>query len=265
MINLVNYANPRFYDSQEKLNRSASKFGVDKIFAYQEKDLFETEFYRNNKKILDKKRGAGYWIWKPYFILQTMSKVPEDDIVIYCDCGIEIIKPLDPLFKICSQQDGIMLFRTHGQLNKKWTKRDCFVMMDCDYTKYWNGEQIMGSFSIYLNNERNRNFVEEWLHYCCNENIVTDIENICGLENLPEFKEHRHDQSILSLLAVKHDIEIYRNPNQTGNRHKMKEFRQPGETGGYASTPYTNSPYATLLNHHREPKSLKGKNKKNKI
>lgn len=167
-----------------------------------------------------------------------------------------MIKSLNPLFEICNRQDGIMLFRTHRQLNKKWTKRDCFVLMNCDSPKYWNAEQLMASFSIYVNNERNRNFVEKWLYYCCNKNIVTDIPNICGLDNFPEFKDHRHDQSILSLLAVKYKIEIFRNPSQNGNRFKMKKFRHPGETAHYSLKPYTNSPYDTLLNHHRAKKRL---------
>jgi len=138
-------------------------------------------------------------------------------------------------------------------------------MMNCDSPKYWDAEQVMGSFSLYLNNDSNRALVEEWLHHGCNKNILTDILNICGLENLPEFKEHRHDQSILSLLAVKHKLEVFRNPSQTGNRHKMEQFRHPGEVRGYARKPYTNSPYDTLLNHHREPKSLKNKPNQNRV
>lgn len=265
MIYLVSYANARFYQSQEKLSRSALRFGVDKVLAYREKDLIGTNFYNKNNEILQMKRGAGYWIWKPYFILQAMSKAKENDIVVYCDSGIEVIKPLNPLFEICKQRNGIMLFRTHGQRNNKWTKRDCFLLMNCDSPEYWNAEQIMGSFSVYLNNDSNRAFVEEWLNYCCNKNIVTDIPNICGLENLPEFKEHRHDQSILSLLSVKYKLEIFRNPSQTGNRHKIKQYRHPGEVRGYAPNPYINSPYDTLLNHHREPKSLKNKTDQTRI
>lgn len=256
MIYLVNYATPQFYKSQEKLNKSALLFGVDEVFSFRVKDLLETQFYHNNKKILEQKRGAGYWIWKPYFTLQAMSKTQKDDIIIYCDSGIEVIAALNPLISICNQQGGIMLFRTHGQANKKWTKRDCFVLMGCDSPEYWNAGQLMASFSVYVNNGRNRDFVEEWLNYCCNENIVTDKPNVCGLDNLPEFKDHRHDQSVLSLLAAKHKIDIYRNPSQGGNRFKLKQFRQPGEVSRYSPKPYTNSPYGTLLNHHRTKEQL---------
>ncbi|MEW9669679.1 hypothetical protein [Ammoniphilus sp. 3BR4] len=237
MIYLINFATTRFYKSQELLNRSALRFGIDRVVSYREKDILRTEFYRRNRNILDQKRGYGYWIWKPYIIRDAMSKVKKNDIIIYCDSGIEIINPVDPLIKTCKKQQGIMLFQTHGHLNRTWTKRDCFVLMDCDAPKYWNAEQIMGSFSIYVNNKRNRDFVNEWLHYCCNETIVTDCANQCGLSNFPDFRDHRHDQSILSLLAVKHNIEIYRNPSQNGNGRKKA---------------YRNSRYGTILNHHRK-------------
>jgi hypothetical protein len=259
MIYLVNFANARFYKSQEKLNRSALRFGIDKMLSYREKDLEGTDFYKNNLEILQLKRGAGYWLWKPYFILKAMSKAKKNDVIIYCDCGIELINSIKPLVEICKQRDGIMLFRTHNQFNRKWTKRDCFILMNCDSAEYWDAEQVMGSFSLYLNNDSNRTLMEEWLNYGCNKNILTDIPNICGLENLPEFKEHRHDQSILSLLSVKHKLEIFRNPSQTGNRHKLEQYRHHGEVRGYDPNPYKNSPYDTLLNHHREPKSLKKK------
>jgi hypothetical protein len=231
---LVNYATKNFYRSQERLNVSAQKFGIEQVFSYREEDLLGSEFYRKNREILDQPRGAGYYIWKPYVILDSLSKVNENDIVVYCDSGIEMIDDLDPLFEICHKQGGIVLFQTHGHQNKTWTKRDCFVLMGCDSTEYWDAQQLMGGFSIFMKNERNIKFVEEWLHYCCNKFIVTDIPNVCGQGNLPGFQDHRHDQSVLSILGVKHNIEIYRDPSQWGN--------------GFS---YSNSPYGTLLNVHR--------------
>lgn len=252
MIYMVNYATSRYYKSQEKLNQSALRWGVDKVISFREQDLRRTSFYNKNKKILQQPRGGGYWIWKPYIILKVMSKIKENDIVIYCDSGMKVIQSLHPLVDICKRKNEIMLFRTHNLLNKVWTKRDCFVFMKCDSPKYWDSEQLMGSFSLFLNNEKSRTFVKEWLTYCCNEQIITDVPNQCGLNNFPEFKDHRHDQSILSLLAVKHKIEIYRAPCQHGDKHKMEKFRHSGECTKYASKPYNNSPYDTLLDHHRK-------------
>jgi hypothetical protein len=45
--------------------------------------------------------------------------------------------------------------------------------------------------------------VQEWLAGCEDQRILTDISNACGLPNFPDFVEHRHDQSVLTLCAIK--------------------------------------------------------------
>lgn len=260
---LISFATPNFYKSQRKLNRSALKFGIDQCISFKFKDLKKTEFYRKNKKVLDQKRGAGYWLWKPYLILNTLLKVQEGDIVIYSDSGVEIIKDLKPLTDICQSRDGLMFFQVHNQddryggrhINRMWTKRDCFVLMGADTEEYYNSGQVAGSPQLYLKNEKNIRFVQEWLSYCEDPIILTDKPNTCGLDNLPEFIEHRHDQSVLSILTRRYSIEIFRDPSEYGDHLKMEEFRHKGELcedAQYAETPYPNSPYGTLFNLHRK-------------
>ena len=47
----------------------------------------------------------------------------------------------------------------------------------------------------------------EWLSYAQDERIITDIPNQGGTDNYPGFQEHRHDQSIWSLLCKKHQLD----------------------------------------------------------
>ena len=108
--------------------------------------------------------------------------------------------------------------------------------MDCDKGKYYETEQVCGSPCLFFNNEMSKNFVEKWLFYCKNPAILTDIPNICSKTDLLEFKAHRHDQSVLSLLALKENISIQRDPSQYGNSHIAK---------------YPLSDYGQLLDLHR--------------
>jgi hypothetical protein len=80
---LVNFADDKFKKSQKKLNESALKFGVDKVFSFSPDDIVKTDFYEKNRIILEKKRGFGYWLWKPYIIIDTLSKLNDGDILIY--------------------------------------------------------------------------------------------------------------------------------------------------------------------------------------
>ena len=94
------------------------------------------------------------------------------------------------------------------------------------------------------------------------ERVVGDLANTCGKKNYWGFKQHRWDQSILSLLAIKYDIELHRVPTQFGNHYKSPEYRvpnefnyvnqnQPKQVNFYSSRPYRNSHYYQLLSHHR--------------
>jgi hypothetical protein len=31
-----------------------------------------TEFYQEHKQILDRNKGGGYWLWKPFIILEAL-------------------------------------------------------------------------------------------------------------------------------------------------------------------------------------------------
>ena len=74
-------------------------------------------------------------------------------------------------------------------------------------------------------------FVSQWLTYAQDSRAITDDDNVLGSSNYPDFRGHRHDQSILSLLAKKWGLTVYPDPSQWGRSH--------------------NRPYPTIFNHHR--------------
>lgn len=258
-VYLVSFATPNFYNSQKKLNKSALQFGVDECIPFTNVDLKKTEFYQKNKVILDHERGAGYWLWKPFIILEAMKQADEGDIVIYSDSGAEVIESLQPLIDICLKQQGLLFFQvpsfTGKHTNIKWTKRDCLLLMDADYAEIHHAEQVAGSPHFYQKNTKHIEFIEEWLFYCEDPRILTDQPNTCGFRNYPDFLDHRHDQSVLSILARKKQIEIFRDPSQFGNHLKLEQFRKKGELPAgvqYSQTPCRNSPYGTLFDLHRK-------------
>ncbi|WP_345950604.1 hypothetical protein ABDD95_03960 [Mucilaginibacter sp. PAMB04274] len=266
-VTLVNLSNNLYEESRFRLNTSAQSFNINRIESYDFDDIKESSFFKDNESILSQPKGIGYWLWKPYIILEAFNKLAEDDIVIYCDAGLEVIADLQPLINICAHKEPILLFGNANQLNYEWTKRDCFVLMNCDESEYWHAPHCDAAFSLWRKNELSISFLNEWLKYGSDERIITDLPNTCGKENLPGFADHRWDQSILSLLAQKRKINLYRMPTQFGNHYKehcyriSKEFlcvnqSKQGRIDYYHFLPYYNSPYGQLLNHHRSKKVL---------
>jgi len=277
-LSLVTFSTPNFNYSKNLLLKSAKKTGIESVLAYTEKDFKKTSFYNAHYEIASQPRGAGYWIWKPYYILEHLKRAKEGDVIFYCDAGVSILDNIGPLVNICltnKRNKGVLLFRNYqgaayigpgfekndevlyyeALKNKYWGKRDVFVLMGVDEEKYWNSPQLEGCFMFFKRTDFSLQFVTEWLEYCCNENIVTDKPNTHGKPNFDNFIMHIHDQAVLSLLAEKYNLELFRCPSQYGNHKKLEKFRKPGE---YLMLPYTipeiNSDFDTLFLHHRTKK-----------
>ena len=242
---LISFGNEKYYKSLDLLKKTAIDLGnVDETRMFSFEWLKTTPFYKNKMAnfILNQPRGAGYWLWKPYIILESFKELEEDDIVLYSDAGLKVIGNLNPLFEVAENDpdDGIVLFKlppvgVPAHLAKTWTKRDTFVLMEANEEKYWGAPMSNGAISLWKKNSKNTEFLEEWLYHCMHPYKLTDMANAHGPNDIT-FRDHRHDQSILSILRTKYNLTLYRDPTQWGE--------QDPEI-------YTNSPYPQLFDHHR--------------
>jgi hypothetical protein len=223
-----NYAdvNPIYLLAQKQNAKIVKDLNIfDKIIELNKNNI-DLNFYNNHRDILNQHRGAGYWLWKPYFINKLLNDTNENDIIVYADSTIRIDKDISPLFEILEETKGIMTFISSIGNNtfnpeKTYTKRDIFVEMGCDDDFYYTGKyncQFNGAFIIIKNNNFSKNFVKEWLELSCNEQLLTDLPS--KIKNYPEFKDNRHDQSILSLLSKKNNLYPYPDPTQWGNEYR---------------------------------------------
>jgi len=264
-VYLTSYATERFQGVQCDLNVSAIQFGIPNILSYTDLDLRSSEYYGQNRSILDEVCGAGYWAWKPYFIIEALSHLQDDDILFYCDAGSLFVASPDPLIELCSRHpQGIILFDARPLTNHQFSKRDCFVRMGCDEPKYWNHTKVIATILLLRKCIFTLSVLREWLHYCCDRAVITNDPSVCGLPELPGFLQHRNDQAILSVLATKHALETFRNPTLWGNFLKLAAFRVPGEPvvspynllpeiRDYAEVSQQNSPYGTIFVINRLP------------
>lgn len=204
MITLLTYSDENYLNEQERLKKLSINL-FDNIIEKNRLDLIKTDFYIKNKKILDQKRGGGFWLWKPFFIYEELKKLKNDDIIIYIDCGDVFVDGFYQYINEHFKNNDFLLIEGYFK-NYQYTKKDCFVMMKCDSDYYWSSSQLEAGVCGFKKTEKTMKFLEEWLYFCLNENILTDLPNICGLKNLNGFIDHRHDQSILTNLCLKYNI-----------------------------------------------------------
>ncbi|MBY0280609.1 MAG: hypothetical protein K2W94_00420 [Alphaproteobacteria bacterium] len=200
-VYLVSYADgPEiFHKNQNALTASALNKGVDFFLNYKRSHL-DKGFLEQNKSILFQKKGAGYWLWKPWVILKTLQSVEENAIVIYADSGFVFHTHLQPLIDLALQHRIILVdydTTLHGTLGQI-TKRETLEKMGCDTPTCRQGKHLWAAFSIFRNTPESRAFVKKWLEYCLDESLLTDIPS--HSKEYPEFCGHAHDESILSTL-----------------------------------------------------------------
>lgn len=208
----INYSDEYFANAQKLNTATALLHGADRVIEYRKNDI-DKDFYQKNKEILTGKRGGGYWLWKPYIIKKSLEQLNSGEYLIYSDSGACYISNIEPLINCMETENtDIMVF----SLNYKegiWSKRDAFILMDCDYEEYYDTPQRLGGFLVIKKTCFANEFVSEWLKYAQDSRIITDQENCMGKENYPGFKENRHDQTILSLLSKKYGLKAFRDPS----------------------------------------------------
>lgn len=241
MIKLINYGDGKFKKAQKLNTKTAySKGKVENVISYSSADL-DQDFLKKNESILTQKRGAGYWLWKPYLIKKTMDIMQEGDYLVYSDSGIYFIDSVEYLINALeiTKQD-IMPFSTGKHIEKNWTKRDIFVEMNCDTEYFWNSRQLWAGFILFKVTEKSKAFVQEWLDWCEQGHLLTDEKSINP--NLEGYIETRHDQSIYSLLIKKYGYVDFRDPSQHGVFRKERFSKESLER----------SNYPTIIDAHRQ-------------
>lgn len=175
----------------------------------------EIKDFLSDKWIAKKKRGAGYWIWKPYIALLELEKMGDGDILVYVDAGCSI-KNTDSWRKyldILHDKDAIFMhFDTKVDYGfiptvRCWTKKkaiDFFTLPNRDNSWVDKPQFISGCFLLKKSPATVR-FIKEWSDFMnSHQELVCDTTDGEEIQD-SAFVEHRHDQAILSLLLYTKD------------------------------------------------------------
>jgi hypothetical protein len=223
------------YDSiTEQVVRDAPQLGADAVCVYDDVWLDAHPFRKINAWLWEPTkhaapgRGYGWYAWKPLIILDALEKLALGDNVAYIDADTRPIADFSVLFNT-AERDGLMLFRASAHRNGPWCKRDCYVAMGLDASKFDLLPAGCARFMSFQNGSwLARQVLIEWLAYCLNRTAQTFEPSQHGTEPA-YFEEHRTEQAILTLLAHKYGIPLYREADQDG----VEYIGQPEQPGDY--------------------------------
>lgn len=214
MIVSINFSDKN-YEVQRKYNTQTaySKGKVDKVIEYSPLDIDE-KFREDNSAIFSYERGAGLWLWKPYFILKTLRELEEGDYLFYCDSGAFYINKVQYLVDVLEKSKQSVLGFEQPLLEREFTKKETFELMNYyNYTR----NQLLGGYVLLKKDNFSVNFVQEWLNYATDERIISPKRFLFEIEESVDFKVHREDQSIFSILYHKYNLQVFREPTQKGD------------------------------------------------
>lgn len=234
MIYLVTYSDDKMTKSAQLCCSSASKHGVDVIWP-QNPDTISHEFYLMNSDVLRQDRGAGYWLWKSYSIYKALLNAKIGDYVIYADAGVEFI---NSVHEIISRMNEDIFFFTNGWPHVEWCKGDVMktILPELKYDgTERNIKQIQASVIFFRVSKESRDFVKEWMLFCEFPGFIDDTPS--KEPNYPTFAEHRHDQAILTCVAIKRG---YTMDHWWPTQYSMHLPRTERDS------------YPVLFNHHRK-------------
>lgn len=204
-VYLITYAagGEVYFQNQHALTQSAMGRGVDFILNYR-RSLLDPNFIEKNRDIMDSKKGAGFWLWKPWIILHTMEQAPENAVIIYADGGCIIKGSIEPLIQRV-QKDPILLSvydMDPTETAHAYVKRSIYEQLNLDYKKLTHIPPLFAAFIVLRNTPLSRKFIKNWLNQCENKDLLMDVPS--KLPEYPGYKMHFHDQSILNAIRVKY-------------------------------------------------------------
>jgi len=198
----ISYGIIRDYDKEVvRLFKSAEKYNLDGCWGYTADWLMNLPWSENTLKVLS--RPSYGWAFKSICVYDALSMVDEGDQVLWVDSNDILTNDPQILFDF-SQEHGIYSHdHTPGfHATKFWTHRDMFINMGCDEEKYWEIPQLQVNIMAFCKSPRVMEFVGEWVNH--STTYETMIQNI--QPNLMGFREHRHEQSVFTILMTKYNI-----------------------------------------------------------
>jgi len=163
------------------------------------------EFFRHNSKFIgDNSRGYGYWLWRPYLLLNRVKALKADEVVVFLDAGCESNinsfsgkRLLD--YVDIAKDSGLCVMRTPYLLTS-WCKKDTLEVFGVPDNS--NIRTVEPGVFFLTRSKQNISLLEDWIDLARKKNYHHLDDSPSISPNLASFIEHRHDQSLLTAMLM---------------------------------------------------------------
>ena len=180
-----------------QLKEQCGKYYINtETFVWDYQKLQESHIFQAYSHIMDMDHMLGFWLWKPYIILDALHQLQENDVVCYMDSDLALNS--DPKQYINEALFDDVKLLGLPWINWKFTTSICFNKMGMDNKEYWDINQMWGAAMFFRVCSYSMKLVTDWLVYCTNEEILYSKDK----------EKHRWDQSVLTNLAFREGIDF---------------------------------------------------------
>jgi hypothetical protein len=216
----ISYGDDNYKNSKIRLEHEAinSKF-FDFIKIFNREDLSE-DFIKKTRPYIDMPRGGGYWLWKSFFLKKIFEVMEENDYCIYVDAGCMVnslgLNRLKEYLEMINDDSGILSFELTGLPEECYNTEIVFKHFGVEKDdKYRKSSQFVGGILVIRKCSNSQKIINEYYDLAINNtHLFSDINNFS--DNCQSFIDHRHDQSILSILRKKYGSVVLQDETYAG-------------------------------------------------
>jgi hypothetical protein len=197
---------PNFRAAAARLSRQAAETGMFRSITCGNLAMLRRdypEFWTRHGEYLLTRPLVGYYLWKPFLVSAKLAELPEDDFLIYADAGCEFAagRQAEPVELLPVERgfDVTVVPLEACHTMRRWAHRFCLGKLDAAGT-HRDRAHFSAGIVCFRNSAATRRLVEQWLEWCLHDGCACLADREGDVEDAA-FEAHRHDQSILCMVA----------------------------------------------------------------
>jgi hypothetical protein len=180
-------------------------------------------------------KGLGLWIWKSAILSHQIEQLKENEIVLLLDAGCQINSTrtaaarFTEYLELCQKNEMLLMQLPEHSFGYKdlsdaaWTKKSVLDLLDPS-SIYRQTNQIQSGIILAKKSEKSLRVAKKWLQLCQESEYKFLIDPAQHEPQTPDFKQHRCEQSILSLILKSEGVpplldETYFYPHWSDGEH----------------------------------------------